>query len=125
MTKEERTVNVGGKTFVFHNPTIERFVTILKHSYEKQFTSVDFKQVAEGDAEYERFKALWGNFCKEVFEKSFIWKMLAWSGYMPRQLRFRYILMTEIVAVIRSFFLWQGGGLPESDAPNPPSQDTR
>jgi len=125
MTKEERTVNVGGKRFIFYNPTIERFIRIVRHEYDKQFTTIDFKQVAEGADEYERFKALWKAFCNEVFEKPIIWRMLAPLGYIPRQLRFRYIMMTEITAVIQSFFLWHGGGLPESDAPSPSSQDTK
>jgi len=114
----EGMITVGGKKFKFLKPTIATFIGILKHDYEKRFTGLDFKKIAEGDTEYEKFEMLWREFCNSIFEKSFLWKALKPFGYLPKELRFESILMPEIGAVIQSFFVWQGGEQKPQVEPN-------
>lgn len=110
MTSKEGAITIGGREFRFLKPTIATFIEILKRNYEERFTSLDFKKIIEGDIEYKKFEALWREFCNSIFEKSFLWRMLKPLGYLPRELKFDSLLMSEIGVVIQSFFDWQGGG---------------
>jgi hypothetical protein len=115
---KEGTITVGGREFAFVRPTIAMLIEILKHDYENRFAGLDFKKIAEGGDEYERFKKLWFEFCDGIFQKSLLWKLLGRFGYLPKELRFSSLKMGEIVGIIQSFFAWQGGGQKPQDAPS-------
>jgi hypothetical protein len=117
MTSKEGTITIGGREFRFVRPTIEAYIEILSHNYEKQFAALDFSKILVDGAEYRSFKALWVNFCNSIFERSFLWRMLRPIAYLPKPLRFDSIMMTEIGRVIQSFFVWQAVALKEHEEP--------
>jgi hypothetical protein len=115
MKPAERMITIGGRQFQFVKPTIEVYIEILSQNYEKQFAALDFSKILVDGVEYKIFKALWRNFCNSIFERSFLWQVLTVFGYVPKQLRFKSIMMTEIGRVIQSFFVWQAVALKEPE----------
>jgi len=123
MKTSEGGVEVGGKEFRFIKPTIDSYIQLVQH--DKEFTGLDFAKIAESRAEYRKFRQTWRKFCNGIFKRSFFWFLLSPFGYLPKELRFDSLKMTEPGMIKQSFFVWQEAAQTEPNGLSAPSPDSK
>ena len=75
-------IMVGGKQFKFVKPTIEFVKLMLVKDYEKRLSEGLKTILVEGS----EFNKTWNEFCNDVFEKDWKWKLRGFFGRLPKEL---------------------------------------
>lgn len=125
MTSKEGMLTLRGREFKLIRLSIEAIMNIAKQDYEKKFAAFEFKKVMEGGKEYKEFEKLWKSFCNSIFKKSFLWALLSPIGWMPKQLRFGELTITDMGDIRQSFFAWQEAPLNQQGEPEKTSEDSK